>query len=247
MFRSFFNTILYQPLYNLLIAIVAVTPLHDMGVAIILITLLIRLVLHPFSIGAFRSQRIMQRMQPKLAELKAKHKDDKQALTQATMAMYKEHKINPISSCLPMLLQLPILLALYWVLTAGLKEVDLSLLYSFTPRPPNISSVAFGFLPLHEASWVLAVLAGAAQFWQTKMMQVPPPVIKTEGSKDEDFAARLNQQMLYMMPVLTVVIGWSLPAGLTLYWLVATLLTVLQQWYIFRQLDHEEAARKVAS
>lgn len=215
-----------------------------MGLAIILITALIRVVLHPFSIGAFRSQRIMQRMQPRIAELKAKHKDDKQALTQATMALYKEHKINPVSSCLPMLLQLPILLALYWVLTAGLKEVDLGLLYSFTPKPPEISSIAFGFLPLHEASWALAILAGAAQFWQTKMMQVPKPIIKTEGSKDEDFAARLNEQMLYMMPILTVVIGWTLPAGLTLYWLVATLLTVLQQWYIFKQLDHEEAARK---
>lgn len=242
--RAFFHKLLYIPLYNLLIAIVSFMPGHDLGLAIVLITIIIRLILHPFSISAFRSQRLMQRIQPKLNELKAKHKDDKQAFTQATMALYKEHKINPASSCLPLLLQLPILLALYWVLTAGLKSIDVSILYSFTPRPDAVSSLAFGFLNLQSKSYVLAVLAGAAQFWQTRMLQTPKPPIKTEGSKDEAMMSMVNKQMLYFMPVVTIIIGIGLPAGLTLYWLLATLLTVLQQWYIFRGLDREEELKK---
>lgn len=140
--RAFFHAILYKPLYNLLIALLAVVPLNDMGLAILAITIVIRVVLHPFSIAAFRSQRAVQRMQPKLRELKEKYKDDQQGFAQASMAMYKENKVNPFSSCLPLLLQLPILIALYWVLRDGLNTIDHSLLYSFTPVPDRASAYA---------------------------------------------------------------------------------------------------------
>jgi len=240
--RAFFHALLYKPLYNLLIALVAFMPGNDMGLAIVIITIILRLVLHPFSISAFRSQRAVQRMQPKLRELKEKFKDDQKGFAQASMEMYKENKVNPFSSCLPLLLQLPILLALYWVLRDGLNSVDTSLLYSFTPVPERVSAVAFGFLDLHKSSAVIAVLAGAVQFVQAKMMQAPKPPVHTKGSKDEEIMSAVNKQMLYMMPLLTVFIGWTLPAGLTVYWFFSTLLTVLQQWYIFRQLDKEEAA-----
>ena len=242
--REFFHAILYRPLYNLLIALVALMPGNDMGLAIICITIIIRLVLHPFSISALRSQRAIQRMQPKLRELKEKYKDDQKGFGTASMAMYKENKVNPASSCLPLLLQLPILLALYWVLRAGITGVDQTLLYHFIPVPAHVSAIAFGFLDLQKSSWVIAVLAGAAQYFQAKMIQVPAPSIKTEGSKDEAMMSAMNKQMLYLMPVMTIFIGWSLPAGLTIYWFLATLLTIAQQWYIFRQLDREEAAKK---
>lgn len=242
--RAFFHAILYKPLYNLLIALLAIVPLNDMGLAILAITIVIRVVLHPFSIAAFRSQRAVQRMQPKLRELKEKYKDDQQGFAQASMAMYKENKVNPFSSCLPLLLQLPILIALYWVLRDGLNTIDHSLLYSFTPVPDRVSAYAFGFLDLHKSSAILAILAGAVQYVQARMMQAPPPPIHTKGSKDEEMMSMVNKQMLYMMPLLTVFIGWTLPAGLTMYWFFSTLLTVVQQWYIFRQLDKEEEATK---
>lgn len=241
---AFFHAILYKPLYNLLIALVAVMPGNDMGLAIIAITIIIRLILHPFSQSAFRSQRAIQKIQPKLRELKEKHKDDQQAFAQASMQMYKDNKVNPASSCLPLLLQLPILLALYWVLRDGMTGVDQTVLYHFTPIPGHVSAIAFGFLDLHKPSWIIAILAGAAQFFQAKMIQAPAPAIKTEGSKDEAMMSAMNKQMLYLMPLLTVFIGWSLPAGLTIYWFLATLLTIAQQWYIFRQLDKEEEAKK---
>lgn len=240
---ALFHTYLYIPLYNLLVAIDAFMPFHDMGLAIIVITALTRLVLHPFSISMFRSQRAMQQLQPKLNALKAQYKDDKQGFSQATMALYKDNKVNPLASCLPLLIQLPILLALYRVLIIGIKSVDTSLLYHFVPHASTISPLAFGFLNLSPPSYVLAVLAGAAQFWQTKMLQVPQPPVASDGAKDEQMMSMVNKQMLYFMPVITVIIGIRLPAGLTLYWLVTTLLTVLQQWYIFRGLDREQALR----
>jgi len=242
--REFFHAILYKPLYNLLIALVAFMPGHDMGLAIIAITIIIRLILHPFSISAFRSQRSIQRMQPMLRELKEKHKGDQKAFGEASMKLYKDNKVNPASSCLPLLLQLPILLALYWVLRDGMNSVDVSQLYSFIPHPENVSAIAFGFLDLHKSNAIIAILAGAAQFIQAKMIQTPAPAIKTEGSKDEAMMSMMNKQVLYLMPLLTVFIGWSLPAGLTIYWFLATVLTIAQQWYIFRKLDREEAAKK---
>lgn len=240
--KEFFHVILYQPLYNLLIALVAIMPAHDFGLAILAITIIIRIILHPFSAAALRSQRLMQRMQPQLSALKEKFKDDKPGFAQASMELYKENKVSPLSSCLPLLLQLPVLLALYWVLTAGLGSIDTNILYSFTPRPDGISPIAFGFIKLLEKSYVIAILAGAAQYLQTKMLQVPKPEVHTKGSKDEEMMATMNKQMLYLMPVMTVVIGVGLPSGLTLYWLFSTLLTAAQQWYIFRKLDKELVA-----
>lgn len=232
---QFFHTILYQPLLNVLVFLYNIVPGHDFGAAIIILTVAIRLLLWPLARQSIKGQKAMSSLQPKIAELKEKHKDNKQELAKATMELYKSEKINPLSSCLPLLIQLPILLALYWVMMAVLKSEKFDLLYPFVAHPGTIKTVAFGFLDLAKASWVLAILAGAAQFWQTKMLPMTPPAVKGAGSKDEGMAAMMNKQMLYMMPIMTVVIGGTLPAGLTLYWLVTTLLTAVQQWMMFRK------------
>jgi YidC/Oxa1 family membrane protein insertase len=230
-----FYTILYQPLLNILVFFYNIVPGHDIGVAIILLTAVIRLILWPLMSQSIRGQKAMQSLQPKIQALREQHKGDKQKLAQATMELYKTEKINPLSSCLPLLIQMPILIALYWVLSAGLKSQRLDLLYPFVSNPGTIQTVAFGFLDLAQKSWVLAVLAGAAQFWQSKMLPMTPPAIKGEGSKDEGMAAMMNKQMLYMMPLMTVIIGGTLPGGLTLYWFLSTALTGLQQVIMFRK------------
>lgn len=218
-------------------------PGHDMGLAIVVITIIIRIVLHPFSVSMFRSQRAMQRLQPRIRELQAEHKENKQEMSAALMKLYREEKVSPWSSCLPLILQLPILLALYYVLMAGLKEVNVGMLYSFVARPESISPIAFGFLQLNERNIYLAVAAGVAQFFQTKMLQVPPPAVDSAGAQDEKTMSMVNKQMLYFMPILTIIIGLRFPAGLTLYWFLTTLLTIFQQWYIFRQLDKKQLAK----
>jgi YidC/Oxa1 family membrane protein insertase len=236
-----FHTILFQPIYNILILFYDLIPGQDMGLAIIALTVLLKMVLFPFNWKAIQSQKAMNDIQPKLKELQVLYKDDKQKLAQETMRLYKEQKVNPFSSCLPLLIQLPIMIAVYQVFQAGLSSFDPSELYYFIPNPGSVNEISFGILNLAVPNYILAVLAGAAQFVQTKMMPIAKPVVKSEASKDEDLLASMNKSMIYAMPIMTIVIGITLPAGLTLYWLVTTLLTALQQLMVFRWNKKKEA------
>lgn len=235
---SIFQTVLIQPMFNLLIWLYNVIPGADMGFAIIALTVAIKLILWPFTGASLKSQRAMQQLQPKLDALKQQFKEDKEGLAKATMALYSAEKVNPLSSCLPLLIQLPILIALYQVLSAGLKEESLAMLYSFVQRPTILNEMFLGLINLSKPNIILAVIAGAAQFVQTKMlMQKRPPKdlrIK-EGAKDEDMMAAMNTSLTYFMPVMTVVIGWSLPGGLTLYWVAISVISVLQQVLVFKK------------
>lgn len=224
-----FTTICYQPLLNLLVLTYNFVPGHDIGLVIIILTLIIKLILYPFSRQTIIAQKAMNELQPKIEALKLKYKDDKEAQAKEMMNLYKEHKINPLSSCLPLLIQLPFLIAIYSVFSTGLNNGSLSLLYPIITNPGHINPIAFGFIDMSKPQILLAVLAGLAQFWQTKMMMSKRPEVKVDASKDEDMAAIMSKQMLYMMPIMTVVIGWSLPSGLVFYWLLLTVFTALQQ------------------
>jgi YidC/Oxa1 family membrane protein insertase len=228
----FFTIVFYQPILNLLVFLYNSVSFHDLGVAIILLTIVIKFVLWPLGRSSIKSQKALQDLQPKLEELKKKYPNDKAELSRATMELYKENKVNPFSSCLPLLIQLPFLLAVYRVFRDGVSN-KLDLVYSFISRPETINVISFGFLDLAKPNVYLAVLAGLAQFVQAKMMFTKKPEVSTPGSKDESMAAIMNKQMLYFMPAITIFIGISLPGGLTLYWLVLTLVTALQQFITF--------------
>jgi YidC/Oxa1 family membrane protein insertase len=244
--KGFFTTILFQPMLNALMWIYNIIPGHDIGLAIIVLTIVIRLILWPFQQSALKSQRALQTVQPKLKALQEQYKDDKAALNKAMMELYAKEKVSPFSSCLPLLVQLPFLIALYQVLRSGLTSANFNLLYPFVHNPGTINSVSFGFLNLADKSIPLAVLAGLAQFFQTKMLPMNrPPAGAGKGAKDEDQLARVNKQMLYIMPVFTVFIGFSLPAGLTLYWVVTTLMAVFQQWLFLRGSKEKTVAPSV--
>lgn len=235
-----FNLIFYQPLLNLLVFLYNVIPGNDIGVAIIVLTIIIKLILYPFSIKSLKSQKALQELQPKIDEIKAKYKDQKEKLASEMMGLYKKEKVSPFSSCLPLLIQFPFLIAVYQVFRTGLSNGNLDLLYSFVQNPGELSAIAFGFLNLSEVNVVLAVLAGGAQFIQAKMLMAKKPAVKSPGSKDEGMMAIMNKQMLFLMPIMTIFIGVSLPSGLVLYWLVVTLLTVLQQFITFRHIDKKD-------
>ncbi|MFA5131577.1 MAG: YidC/Oxa1 family membrane protein insertase [Patescibacteria group bacterium] len=231
---NLFTVIFYQPILNLLVFLYNTVSFHDLGIAIVLLTVLIKLILWPFGQQSIKSQKSLQDLQPKIDELKKKYADDKVGLSKATMEMYKENKVNPFSSCLPLLIQLPVLFAVYRVFRDGLSS-KLDLVYPFVYKPEIINSISLGFLDLSKPSIYLAVLAGLAQFWQARMMITKKPVVKTEGAKDENMMAIMNKQMLYFMPAITIFIGISLPGGLTLYWFVITILTALQQLFVFKK------------
>ena len=230
-----FQVIFYQPILNLLIFLYNTISMQDLGVAIILLTVIVKLILWPLSRKSIKSQKALQELQPKINELKTKYKGNQQAMGKELMALYKKYKVNPFSSCLPLLVQFPVFIAIYRVFREDLNK-HLDLVYSFLTRPEVINASFLGLLDLSKPNIYLAVLAGAAQFWQAKMMMAKKnknaPAI---NGKKEGMAEIMNKQMLYFMPAITIFIGVTLPGGLTLYWLVLTLLTVLQQSLIVKK------------
>jgi len=239
-----FNLIFYQPLLNFLVWLYNILPGNDIGLAIIILTITIRVLLFPLFYQSIKSQKALQEIQPKVEELKKKYKDEKEKMAQELMNLYKEEKVNPFSSCLPLLIQLPFLIAVYQVFRHGLNSESLELLYPFVANPGTINSVSMGFIDLAVPSILLAFLAGAAQYWQAKMMFMKkPPLLQgkeIKGSGDEKMLAMMNKQMVYFMPIFTVIIGVSLPAGLTLYWFITTLLMALQQLWMFKKKEKKE-------
>jgi YidC/Oxa1 family membrane protein insertase len=240
---NLFNEILTRPILNLLLWLYDVIPGHDIGLAIIVLTIIVKGVLYPFAVAQIRQQRALQALQPKMDEIRSRLKDDKETQAKELMALYKAEKVNPAASCLPLLVQLPVFIALYHALQSGLSSHGLEQLYHFVPNPGTVDATLLGFVDLSKPNYVLAVVAGAIQYWQTKQIikpagavsQPPAVVAGKPGSKDESMAAMMNKQMLYLMPVMTIVIGFGLPGGLTLYWLTMSLLTVLQQWYMIKK------------
>src|SRR3990167_1482780 len=126
-----FNTLLTQPLFNLMVFLYNFIPGKDLGVSIIIMTFLIKLVLYPLASQSIKSQKALQELQPKMNEIKKKHKDDREAQARAMMELYKNEKVNPLSSCLPLLIQLPFLIAVFHVFNRGLHPESLGQLYSF--------------------------------------------------------------------------------------------------------------------
>ena len=238
-FISLYNDIIYRPLLNLLVFFYNIVPGHDIGIVIILVTIFIRLLLAPSFAKSIKSQKAMNELQPKLNAVREKFKNDKEGQAKAMMELYKEHKINPFSSCLPLLLQLPILIGLYQAFRVALNPAinmaeRLSGLYSFVARPENISPFFLKVVNLSQPSAVLAIMAGLAQFWQSKIMMPP------SGQQQDATTKAMSMQTTYVLPFISMFIAWKLPAGLPLYWVVTTLFAVGQQYYIMRKPKTDE-------
>lgn len=231
-----FTTIFYQPIFNLLVIFYNYLPGHDFGLAIIALTIVIKLILYPLSQKTIKSQRALADLQPRLEEIKKTNANNREEMARATMALYRDNKINPFSSCLPLLIQLPFMFAVFRVFRDFGKSDHTSLVYSFVTKPDFSHGLTFlALVDLSKPNIILAVLAAASQYWQTKMLSTAKPAIKSADSQDENLAAIMNKQMLIMMPLMTLIIGISLPGGLTLYWFVFSFLSALQQLYVFRR------------
>ncbi|HEY1074077.1 MAG TPA: YidC/Oxa1 family membrane protein insertase [Patescibacteria group bacterium] len=236
--KEFFKVILYQPLFNLFIAILAITPGHSVAVAIIIITFLIRLLLTPIKYKSIESQLKQREIQPEIKRIQEKYKDDRQAQSTAMMQLYKDKGVNPASGCLPMIVQLALLISLYSVFRHGWGPSQESVLYSFVHLPPYINSAFFWVKDLTQAdhTLVLPVLAGIAQFFYTRSMMASMPTPVSTGS--DDMSAIMSKQMMYLGPAFTILIGRTLPAALTLYWLVGTLVDWYQQVHVAKRVNH---------
>ena len=180
----------------------------NFGISIIIVTILIKILLLPLTLKQDKSMKEMKKLQPELEKIKEKYANDKQMLNIKTMELYKEHKVNPLGGCLPLLLQLPILFALFGVLRSGIIPADSSFLWlKLTDKDPY---------------YILPILNGAVSFFQQKLM----------GSADSNPQMK---NMMYIFPVMMIYISYRMPSGLQLYWLTSSILAVVQQYFIMKK------------
>lgn len=220
--------VFYKPIFNTLIYLISVIPNHDLGWGIILLTLLIKILLLTPNQHALKSQRAMQHLQPELDAIKLKYKDDKAKLASETMALWKKHKVHPLNSCLPILIQFPILIALFYVVKDGLTVINPEIFYeplrSFNLAEVNINF--FGLLDLTKANIiVLPIIVGGLQFLQMHLTFAKTKPI----GQSNDPMAMMGKTMKYMMPVMIAIFTAGLPAAVGFYWGISTLFGIGQQ------------------
>ncbi|OGC82513.1 MAG: hypothetical protein A2788_01515 [Candidatus Abawacabacteria bacterium RIFCSPHIGHO2_01_FULL_46_8] len=225
-FTGLFGLYFVRPIYFLLVYILDILPDHSLGWAIIILTLGIRLILYFPMHKSLRQQKTMQQLQPKIKAVREQYKHDQQLLAKKTMELYKEHGVNPFGSCLPLIIQLPILLAVYQVLLLEIKYEGVNALFLGV----NLAVIEPYFFPL---------TVGVTQFISMKLMS------RRQKARMHEIAAhnqrepepmqeqeKMMSMMTYMMPILIIWIAMTLPAGLSLYWITSTLFGIGQQLLI---------------
>lgn len=249
-FDFLWTFLLFQPIYNVLIYLTTIIPGRDLGLAIILLTVIIRTILLVPSQRALKSQRKMQAIQPKLAKIREKYKDNQEMIAKETMLLWKDHKVNPLSSCLPLLIQFPVLIALFYVIQNGLNPDNAYLLYG-SLQSSSLQNVNVNFLNILDLtkvnSFVLPLVVAGLQFFQMKLaiLKREKNNQKTEKKAEKSEMESANQAMLYVMPIMIAIFTASAPAGVGLYWGVSTLYGVAQQFIVNRQVDAESVKVKV--
>ncbi|MBI4175483.1 YidC/Oxa1 family membrane protein insertase [Candidatus Berkelbacteria bacterium] len=227
---NLFETLLVQPLFNLLVVLTTLVPGHSLGWGILFLTLIIRALLIPSSAHAIRQQHKMQAFQPELKKIQEQYKHDKETQAREVMSLYKKYDVHPLGSCLPLIIQLPILYALYAVFRDGVTTERFDLLYGFVSHPATMNTYFLGIDLAMTGNILLAVVTGATQFFQTRMLIRNPRAHQPET----EMQRIMNQQLIYVMPLVLTFVAYSLPAALALYMVVTSLFSIGQQWWLFR-------------
>jgi YidC/Oxa1 family membrane protein insertase len=243
--NALWNTIFYQPIYNVLVFIINNITFGDVGFAIILVTIIVKLILSPLTKKSIKSQILMKRMEPELKQIK-KDFPNKEEQAKKTFELYKKYGTNPFSGCLVIIIQLPVIFALYYVFYKGLS-IDSSLVYSFIQIPVVLHTNFLGLIEMSSKSIFLGLLAGVTQFIQGYLSTPVKPknleIVKEIGKQEEPktFQEQLSDSMQmnvrYILPVFIAFVAWKISAAVALYWIVSNIFTIAQEWYIRRQLE----------
>ena len=229
MLSNIWNLVLYQPLLNALAFLVSIIPGGDVGVAVIILTILVKVILFPLTQKSIENQAAMNILAPELNKIKASGvSKEKQA--QLTFELYRKHKTNPFSGCLPVLIQIPIIFALYYVFFKGIN-FESGLLYSFIHIPAKMNMIFLGVVDISKKSLVLAILAGISQYFQAHFMPKLPTSPATSGSFQESFGKSMNMQMKYIFPFIMAFISYT-SGVIALYFITSNIFAVGQQIYV---------------
>ncbi|MDR3519775.1 MAG: YidC/Oxa1 family membrane protein insertase [Candidatus Pacebacteria bacterium] len=230
MISQIWNLVLYQPLLNALAFLVSIIPGGDVGIAVIVLTILVKVILFPLSRKSIESQAQMNMLAPELQKIKESGASKEEQATR-TFELYKQHKTNPFSGCLLMLIQIPIIFALYYVFLKGIHFQN-GVLYSFVHIPAHMNMIFLGIVDIGKKSLLLAILAGVSQSLQAHFMPMPALSGGANPSFQDSFGKSMNMQMKYVFPFIVAFIAYNISGAVALYWITSNLFMVGQQIYI---------------
>lgn len=244
--KELFITLFFNPLYNSLVLLIDIIPGADAGLAVIALTVFVKLILFPLSKSAVRTQIKTREIQGELEEIKEKYKNDRENMGKALLDLYKKNNINPFSGILLIFIQLPVILALYWVVyKGGLPSINIDILYSFVPAPENVNMDFLGIFHIAESkSVILAMLAAVTQHIQARLT-FPKQEPKTTENKPTtpDFKTDLMRgmqiQIKWVLPIFVFFISYGLISAVALYWTVSNIFAIGQEIYIKKTLKKE--------
>lgn len=243
---NLFNLYLVKPFFNILILLYNFLPVHDIGLATIILTFIIRAILYPLFHKSTRQQLLMNQLQPELQKIQKEYKDDKEKQVKAQMELYKKNNVNPMGGCLLTLIQLPIILAVYKVFLNGFSSEQLNNLYSFINRPEIVNPNFLGIIDLSKTNLILVIISTVLQFIASKMLMPKNGDKKSEEtpSPSQKMTNMMQKQMLFIAPVMTLIILISLPSIIALYWSATTIFSIFQQWLVQKSLNKNKAVEQ---
>ncbi len=245
MISDTFHAVVYTPLYNALIALLGVGSWLDVGIAVIVLTVVVKMAMYPLSLKAARTQRVMKQLEEPMKEIREKYKDNREEQGRKMLELYRENKVNPFSSFLVLFIQLPVVLGLYFVfLKGGLPDIDVSKLYSFVSEPREISMHFLGLIDMAGKNIPLAMLAGITQHFQARFALPPVAPRKENASFQEDFARSMQVQMKYVLPFVIMFVAYIASAAVALYWITSNIFAIGQEVQVKRNIDKEKEGKE---
>lgn len=238
MMSTLWHTVFFDPIYNCLVFFIDVVRGGDVGLAIICTVVLVKVIMLPLSLKAARTQLKMREIEPKLAEIKEKYKNQREVLSVKTMEVFSEAKVNPFSSILLLFVQIPVVIALYLAVSKGggvpLPDINTALLYPYVPTPETVTMIFLQFIDITTKSIPLAFIAGLTQYIHTHlaMPALKPRDPKAEPNFKDDFARSMQVQMKYVMPVLIFVAAYTISAAIALYFTVSNIMAIAQEYVV---------------
>lgn len=241
---SLIYKIFYLPLFNvffvLFFFIYDYLAFSDFGITIIVLTLTIRILLYPVFHKGMYHQTAIQRLQPKIKDIQDRHKGDMQKQSEALWELYREHKVNPLSGFLFILIQLPVFIAMYGLISGIATNATLPL-YGFVSKHPNINETFLGLINMHERAIILIAVASILQFIQGQYSLSQGSISeKKDKNKELSTQEQVGRNMVYIMPAMTAFILWNLPSAFALYWTATAVFSIMQQYLINKSFPKNE-------
>jgi YidC/Oxa1 family membrane protein insertase len=240
MISNIFNELFFNPIYNSLVFLIANFSWIDMGMAVIIITVVIKSMLLPLTKKSIKIQIKTKQLEPELKKIKEEYKDNKEEQAKQIMDLYKRNDLNPLSGFLVLLIQLPVIFALYFVfLRGGFPDINTEILYSFIKIPEQVNMYFLGLISMIDKNIFLALLAGISQYIQVQLM-LPKLEAKGKNHKktfQDDLARSMNTQMKFIMPIIVFFISYSLPAAIALYWITSNIFMIFQEIFVKRKME----------